>query len=226
MKISKRTSRLLIATFIAASFFGVLPLVQSYVQIAAGLQVEGEEGPSSVGVMRTGVYTPKSSDAENFEPIVVVEGEDGQPDIVAKPTQVLLYSVNDDTVQPDHWGFRAWKVQFYLRTLLLMTMVVMLMVFAFNTIRSARKGCVFTKSNLYLLYALAPVTLLFIVADENIYLFKQLAIYNLYADQAQIGLHGAFRMNASTFIIPLLIIVVAQLYKLAIGLNEDETMTV
>ena len=226
MKLSKRTSRTLIATFIAASFFGALLLVQSYIQIVGGLLVEGEDNASSVGIMRTGVYTPESSDADNFEPITVIAGEDGQPEIIAKPTQVLLYSANEGTALPDHWGFKAWKVQFYLRTLLLLAMVVMLGWFAINTVRGARLGSIFTQTNLGLLYALAPVTLLFMAADENIYLFKQLAIYELYADQAQIGLHAALRLDASTFIIPLLIIVVAQLYKIAIGLNEDETMTV
>ena len=226
MKLSKRTSRTLIATFIAASFFGALLLAQSYIQITGGLLVEGEDKNASVGIMRTGVYTPESSDADNFEPITVIADENGQPEIIAKPTQVLLYSANEEAALPDHWGFKAWKVQFYFRTLLLLSMVVMLIAFAFNTIRSARLGCVFTKSNLRLLYALAPVTLLFMVADENIYIFKQLAIYELFADQAQIGLHAAVRVDASTFIIPLLIIVVAQLYKIAINLNEDETMTV
>ena len=226
MKLSKRTSRTLIATFIAASFFGALLLVQSYIQITGGLLVEGEDKNASVGIMRTGVYTPESSDADNFEPITVIADENGLPEIIAKPTQVLLYSANEEAALPDHWGFKAWKVQFYFRTLLLLSMVVMLIAFAFNTIRSARLGCVFTKSNLRLLYALAPVTLLFMVADENIYIFKQLAIYELFADQAQIGLHAAVRVDASTFIIPLLIIVVAQLYKIAINLNEDETMTV
>ena len=226
MKLSKRTNQTLIATFIAASFFGVLLLAQSCVQIFGGLQVEGEDKSTSVGIMRTGVYTPESSDADNFEPITVIAGEDGQPEIIAKPTQVLLYSANEGTALPDHWGFKAWKVQFYLRTLLLLAMVVMLGWFAINTARGARLGSIFTPTNLGLLYALAPVTLLFMVADENIYLFKQLAIHELYADQAQIGLHAALRMNASTFIIPLLIVVVAQLYKIAIGLNEDETMTV
>ena len=226
MKLSKRTSRTLIATFIAASFFGALLLVQSYIQIVGGLLVEGEDNASSVGIMRTGVYTPESSDADNFEPITVIAGEDGQPEIIAKPTQVLLYSANEGTALPDHWGFKAWKAMFYLRTLLLMTMVVMLLYFALITLRGSRRGVLFTKSNLHIVYALAPISFLYLLANDNFYTFKQYAISELYADNASIALHGQFYMNAETLVVPLLLIIVAQLYKVAIVMNEDEVMTV
>ena len=94
MKLSKRTSRTLIATFIAASFFGALLLVQSYIQITGGLLVEGEDKNASVGIMRTGVYTPESSDADNFEPITVIADERGffMPSLNNEKTALIAFS--------------------------------------------------------------------------------------------------------------------------------------
>jgi len=115
---------------------------------------------------------------------------------------------------------------FYLRTLLLMTMVVMLLYFALITLRGSRTGVLFTKSNLHIVYSLAPISFLYLLANDNFYTFKQYAISELYADNALIALHGKFYVNAETLVVPLLLIIVAQLYKVAIVMNEDEVMTV
>ena len=104
---------------------------------------------------------------------------------------------------PDHWGFKAWKAMFYLRTLLLMTMVVMLLYFALVTLRGSRTGVLFTKSNLHIIYALAPISFLYLLVNDNFYTFKQYAISELYADNASIALHGKFYMNAETLVVPL-----------------------
>lgn len=224
MKLNKKSKLLLTTSFVVASLLGALVIVHTAVQILNGMPVAGEEYKNAIGIMDTG--NSLYNDGRVTEPIVVVEGSDTEPQILAKPTEVLLYSDSEDFVMPDHWGFKAWKAMFYLRTLLLMTMVVMLLYFALVTLRGSRTGVLFTKSNLHIVYALAPISFLYLLANDNFYTFKQYAISELYADKASIALNGSFTLNAETLVVPLLLIVVAQLYKVAIVMNEDEVMTV
>ena len=224
MKLNKKSKLLLTTSFVVASLLGALVIVHTAVQILNGMPVAGEEYKNAIGIMDTG--NSLYNDGRVTEPIVVVEGSDTEPQILAKPTEVLLYSDSEAFVMPDHWGFKAWKAMFYLRTLLLMTMVVMLLYFALVTLRGSRTGVLFTKSNLHIIYALAPISFLYLLANDNFYTFKQYAISELYADKASIALNGSFTLNAETLVVPLLLIVVAQLYKVAIVMNEDEVMTV
>ena len=224
MKLNKRSKLLLTTSFVVTSLLGALVIVHTAVQILGGMPIAGEEYKNAIGIMDTG--NSLHNDGMATEPIVVVKGSDTEPQILAKPTEVLLYSDSENFVMPNHWGFKAWKAMFYLRTLLLMTMVVMLLYFALITLRGSRTGVLFTKSNLHIVYALAPISFLYLLANDNFYTFKQYAISELYADTASIALHGEFYMNAETLVVPLLLIVVAQLYKVAIMMNEDEVMTV
>ena len=213
MKLNKKSKLLLTTSFVVTSLLGALVIVHTAVQILNGMPVAGEEYKNAIGIMDTG------NSLHN-------DGRVTEPQILAKPTEVLLYSDSEDFVMPNHWGFKAWKAMFYLRTLLLMTMVVMLLYFALVTLRGSRTGVLFTKSNLHIIYALAPISFLYLLANDNFYTFKQYAISELYADNALIALHGKFYVNAETLVVPLLLIIVAQLYKVAIVMNEDEVMTV
>ncbi len=224
MKLNKRSKLLLTTSFVVTSLLGALVIVHTAVQILGGMRDAGDNYKNAIGIMDTG--NSSRYDGREVEPIVVVEGSDTEPQILAKPTEVLLYSEAENFVMPNHWGFKAWKAIFYLRTLLLMTMVVMLLYFALVTLRGSRTGVLFTKSNLHIIYALAPISFLYLFTNDNFYTFKQYAISELYADKASVSLNGAFTMNAETLVVPLLLIVVAQLYKVAIVMNEEEVMTV
>ena len=224
MKLNKKSKLLLTTSFVVTSLLGALVIVHTAVQILGGMRDAGDNYKNAIGIMDTGNFL--HNDGRATEPIVVVEGRATEPQILAKPTEVLLYSEAENFVMPNHWGFKAWKAMFYLRTLLLMTMVVMLLYFALVTLRGSRTGVLFTKSNLNIIYALAPISFLYLLANDNFYTFKQYAISELYADNASIALHGKFYMNAETLVVPLLLIIVAQLYKVAIMMNEDEVMTV
>lgn len=224
MKLNKRSKLLLTTSFVVASLLGALVIVHTAVQILGGMRDASDNYKNAIGIMDTG--NSSRYDGREVEPIVVVEGSDTEPQILAKPIEVLLYSDSDDFVMPDHWGFKAWKALFYLRTLLLIAMVAMLLYFALATLRGSRTGKLFTRGNLNIIYALAPISFLYLFANDNFYSFKQYAISELYADKASIALNGAFTLEAATLVVPLLLIVVAQLYKVAIVMNEDEVMTV
>lgn len=226
MKLNKKSKLLLTTSFVVTSLLGVLVIVQTAVQIFNGMRFAGEEYKNAIGFMDTNTFLHDDKEALHLEPIVVIEGSDTEPQIMAKPTEVLLYSEAENFVMPNHWGFKAWKAIFYLRTLLLMAMVVMLLYFALVTLRGSRTGNLFTRGNLSIIYALAPISFFYLLANDNIFVFMQYAISELYADNASIALHGKFYMNAETLVVPLLLIIVAQLYKVAIVMNEDEVMTV
>ena len=224
MELNKRSKLLLTTSFVVASLLGALVIVHTAVQILGGMRDASDNYKNAIGIMDTG--NSSRYDGREVEPIVVVEGSDTEPQILARPIEVLLYSDSDDFVIPDHWGVKAWKALFYLRTLLLIAMVAMLLYFALATLRGSRTGNLFTRGNLNIIYALAPISFLYLFANDNFYSFKQYAISELYADKASIALNGAFTLEAATLVVPLLLIVVAQLYKVAIVMNEDEVMTV
>ena len=227
MKLTKKNQGALIALFALASLLGVFVIAQSVVmQICGGLQVAGEEHSNSIGIMETVNYQPGCKGSEKLQPIVVIEGSESEPEILAKPVEVLLYSEAENFTRPDHWGFTAFKWNFYFRSALLIALIVLLICFGWNTLRGARSGNIFNRSNLGILYALSPISFLYLLANDNVYMFKQLAISDLYADRASIDIVGEFTINAETLVVPLLLVTVAMLYKVAIVMNEDEVMTV
>ncbi len=224
MKLSKKSKLLLTTSFVVTSLLGALVIVHTAVQILGGMRDAGDNYKNAIGIMDTGNFL--HNDGRATEPIVVVEGSDTEPQILAKPSEVLLYSEAENFVMPNHWGFKAWKAMFYLRTLLLVVMIVLLLYFSLVTLRGSRTGKLFTRGNLYIIYVLTPISFLYLLANDNFYTFKQYAISELYADKASIALNGSFTLNAETLVVPLLLIIVAQLYKVAIVMNEDEVMTV
>ena len=227
MKLTKRSSRILTASFVIVTLFGALVVAQAAVQILGGCQVADESHHQSIGVMRVRSYLRDGKDINELHPVVIVEESATEPEILAKPIELLLYSESDMFEQPDHWGFKALKVQFYIRAILLFAMVVMLLWFAVNTLRGSRNGNLFTKSNLHLIYIMSPVSCIYFVLTENIYFFKKLAIGEIYGERALVEFEDAFFViNAETIVVPLLLVVVAQLYKVAILMNEEEVMTV
>lgn len=226
MRLSKKNQRSLAALFVAAGLLGVFVITHSVVQILAGVKAAGEEHERAIGVMSTSSYVLGSYGADKVQPIVVIEGSESEPEILAKPISVLLYSEAENFAAPDHWGFEAFKWSFYFRSALLVAMIGLLMGFAWNTLRGSRSGNIFTHTNLRIMYALAPITFVFMLVDSNVYLFKQVAISELYADKASIALRGAFTLNTETLLVPLLLLAVAVLYKVAVTLNEEEQMTV
>lgn len=227
MKLSQKSKRVLTVSFVVATLFGALFVAQNAVQILGGCQVADETHSQSIGVMSVRSYLHDGKGINELQPIVVVEGSATEPEILAKPVDVLLYSESKEFEQPDHWGFTAWKVQFYIRAILLLAMVVMLMWFAVNTLRSSRRGNIFTKCNLRLIYAMSPISFIYFVLTENIFFFKQLAIGDTYGERALVEFNDAFfEINVETIVVPMLLIVVAQLYNVAITMNEEEIMTV
>lgn len=224
MKLTKRTSRLLTAIFVVASLLGVFAIAHSAVQIFCWWQGAEEGHRHFIGIMNTGYGL--LDEKESFQPFVVVESGENEPAILAVPISVMLYLEGEDFAAPNHWGFKAWKVQFYLRSALLVAVIVLLLCFAVNTLRGARSGHLFTQRNLLFLHLLSPLSFFYLLLNENIYLFMQLAISELYADRALIPLNGEVVINLETLLVPLLLVVVAQLYKVAIAINEEEVMTV
>lgn len=221
MRLTKQTNRRLTALLVAISMIGALALVRTAVQI-----VRSNEESSLIGVVDTGAYNIDSESTAKLPPIVVVESKSGEAEIIGKPTEVALYAASGKCINANHWGFAAWHAQIYLRGLLLVAMIVMLLWFGTNTLLDAKSGRLFTLGNLRILYTLAPTAFLYMLITENIYIWQQIAICELYADAALIPLCGQFTITAGTIIIPLLTITVAELYKAAIDLNDEEQMTV
>jgi len=226
MKLNKRSRLLLTTSFVATSILGTLAIVHIAAQIFCGLKIAGEKYENVIGIMDTNTLWYNSDSAEELAPIVIIEGSDTEPQILAEPTEVLLYSNAESFEMPKHWGLTAWRMQYYLRAILLVAMVVMLLYFAFATLRGSRSENLFTKCNLNIIYALVPTSFIYLLVSDNVYTFMQYAISELYSDKASIALHGAITVNAETFIVPLLLIMVAQLYKVAITMNEDDAMTI
>ena len=226
MKLSKKNQRSLAALFVAVGLWGVFTIAHSVVQIMAGAKAAGEEHERAIGVMSTSSYVLGTYGADKVQPIVVIEGSESEPEILAKPIDVLLYSDAENFVAPDHWGFEAFKWSFYFRSALLVVLIGLLMGFVWSTLRGSRSGNIFTLTNLRILYALVPISFVFKLVSDNVYLFKQVAISELYADKASIALRGAFTLNTETLLVPMLLLAVAVLYKVAVTLNEEEQMTV
>jgi len=90
MKLNKKSKLLLTTSFVVTSLLGALVIVHTAVQILNGMPVAGEEYKNAIGIMDTG------NSLHN-------DGRVTEPQILAKPTEVLLYSDSENFVMPNHW---------------------------------------------------------------------------------------------------------------------------
>ena len=107
-------------------------------------------------------------------------------------------------------------------------MVIIILVGAIfvSAIRGIRTGNIFRHQHTRQLRWLSLAVFIYYVLIENREMFRMLAVKDIYADSVPIELFGYATLRHECLIIPLFLLILAELMAVAARFNEEESMTI
>ena len=228
MKISKTVQRRTIVLMVFVALFAILPIAHFTTQlIYTSDRYNAEQGYTEIGRLDTSFKAYGIASGEYDKYATVVERDaNGEPLVEALPITMMLFSKNPNYSFPDHYGWKVNRVVGYLALLLLIVMEALIGWILIGAIRGFRTGNIFCALHSRLLRYLAVIAFFYYALVENRTLFTQLAAGDIYGEKMAIDLYSSLTLNVEVFMIPLLLLIFAELMAIAARMNEDETMTI
>ena len=221
MKISKTVQRrtIILATFAAliALFHVAHFTVQLFYSTNPYLEAKNH---TFIGELDTQFESSK-----DFALTIECDAE-GNPLVEALPSSMILYSKNPNYVRPEHFGWKANKIMMYATLVLFIAITVITSWVLISAIRGFRTGNIFRKNHPALLRWLALCSFFYFTILNNREVFRQLATKEIYGNLSPIELFGSVQIGAEVLTAPLLLLIFAELMKVAAQINEDEAMTI
>jgi hypothetical protein len=158
--------------------------------------------------------------------LTIERDAEGNPLVEALPSSMILYSKNPNYVRPEHFGWEANKIMMYATLVLFIAITVITSWVLISAIRGFRTGNIFRKNHPALLRWLALCCFFYFTILNNREVFRQLATKEIYGNLSPIELFGSVQIGAEVLTAPLLLLIFAELMKVAAQINEDEAMTI
>ena len=228
MKISKSIQRRTIVLMVFVALFAIFPIAHFTTQlIYTSDPYNAEKGYTEIGTLDTSFKPSGITSGEYDKYTITVERDtDGEPLVEALPISMMLFSKNPSYSFPAHYGWKANRVVAYAALLLLVVMELLIGWILIGSIRGFRTGNIFHALHARLMRYLAVVAFFYYALVDNRTLFTQLAAGDTYCDKMDIDLYSSITLDIEVFMIPLLLLIFAELMTIAARMNEDESMTI
>lgn len=221
MKISKSVQRRTVIFAALAAFFALVQVAHLAVQI---FNSNKEYSFNIIGELDT--HYNYLDDDYATDTIIIERDAEGEPLVEALPTSLMFFSKNPEYVRPDHFGWRANNVIVYAFLATFIVIVLLVAWILFGAIQGFRTGNIFRHNHPALLRWLALVVFLYYILVNNRSLFIQIATKDLYGAQSPVAVFGSASFGPEAFIVPLLLLIFAELMAVAARINEEESMTI
>ena len=226
MKIAKSTQRRVIALFVLVCLMFLPDLVLSVVRVVFDEDWRSTNNVTLVGTMdvRRPSYMLDEGEQSFYAPTVIREATADEPAIVAEPSQYIIYATEGD-YKIDTPTNNVRKVMLCVSMVAIFVLSILLLVIVYQVIRGFRTGEFFTHKSVIMVRVMAAV-----------YCVGSLVWSNFDAVEASIAsefcgalrpecLGGAYVLNTNSILIPLVMLVIAELMNIARLLNEEESAT-
>lgn len=229
MKIKKGIKRRTAVYFSITTLLLIFTTVSMTVNLPQGLKhIHWRNGAGNVaiGEMTTHYEHFTISQDADKNAIVMDRNERGEATVKGMPLRLFVYGVGDDFQFPDHIGFKisnAARIVSYVLTILLALAFIFILYFTF---KGFRNELYFNRVQVYLLRWSALFSFLLFISNELCSKFHMIAIGNLYGKSSDISLATTIQFEVQEFIIPLLLLIFAEIINIALQLNEEESMTI
>lgn len=226
MKIRKSTQRRIIALFVVVCLMFLPDLLLSVVRVVFDEDWRTTENITYVGTLDVNrpSYMLDEGEQSFNAPTTICSDTGDKPAIVVEPRQYIVYATDGD-FEVDTTLTKVRTVLLYISTLATITLIGLVLAIVYQAIRGFRTGNFFTRASVIMLRVMAAV-----------YCIRSLIISNLGALEGSIaselcgalrpeGLGSTYSLNTETIIVPLVLLVVAELMNIARLLNEEESAT-
>lgn len=226
MKIRKSTQRRIIALFVVVCLMSLPDLLLSVVRVVFDEDWRTTENITYVGTLDVNrpSYMLDEGEQSFNAPTTICPATGDKPAIVVEPRQYIVYATDGD-FEVDTTLTKVRTVLLYISTLATITLIGLVLAIVYQAIRGFRTGNFFTRASVIMLRVMAAV-----------YCIRSLIISNLGALEGSIaselcgalrpeGLGSTYNLNMETIVVPLVLLVVAELMNIARLLNEEESAT-
>ena len=180
----------------------------------------------SVAVIGTaGVWLNPNRDLP-VEPLTLRTAADGTPEVKALPREIVVYSVTG-ALPDDCRHVLVWrKVMLGVRWAVTLTLFVLLLWLLAGFLRGIRTGEVFRSAAPRMMRWAALLTFIYYAVEDNFHIFDHFAVKHVIAGSPFADVFfGMVQVSFRTFLVPLCMLVLAEVLAVGYRLNEEESFT-
>ena len=227
MKISKTIQRrtIIFATF--AALIALFHVAHFTVQLFYSTNpYRGIDNHTYIGELDTSFRAYDIKEVYEDYAITIERDAEGKPLVEALPSSLIFFSKNPNYVQPNHFGWKTNRVMMFVILVMFIIMMALSLAILILAIKGFRTGNIFRRSHPCLIRWLALASFIYTALVENRAVFTQLATKEIYGVNSPIEVFGEVTFSYAVIIAPLLLLIFAELMKVAAQINEDEAMTI
>lgn len=225
MKISKSTQKRVIALFVLISLMLLPDLILSVVHVVSD-NWRTTDKVTLVGTMDVRRPSYMDDDAEQYlcAPTTVRAATEDSPAIIAEPSQYLIYAAEGD-YEIDTPANNVRKVMLCISMVAVFVLSILLLVIVNQVIKGFRTGEFFTRKSVVIVRVMAAVYFVGSLIWSNFGALEEKVASEFCGALCPEGMGGAYELNTNTIVVPLVMLVVAELMNIARLLNEEESAT-
>lgn len=226
MKITKITQRRIVALYVLVCLMFLPDLLLSVVRVVFDEDWRTTENVTFIGTLD--VNRPSYMLAEGEQsfntPTIVRSATDYEPAIVAEPSQYIIYATDGD-FEIKATAANVRTVLCYVLMIATITLIGLILAIVYQAIRGFRTGEFFTRASVVMLRVMAVVYCVRSLIISNIGALEGSVASELCGSLRPEGLGSAYILNTESIVVPLVLLVVAELMNIAHLLNEEESAT-
>lgn len=226
MKISKSTQRRVVALFVLVSLMFVPDLILSVVHVVLDKDWRTTNNVTLVGtvdVIRPS-YMLKEGNRNSYDPIVVRQATADEPAIMVEPSEYVVYATEGD-YKIDTAANRVRKVMLSISMVVIFALTVLLLMIIYQAIKGFQTGEFFTQKSVVMVRVMAALYFVGSLIWSNFGALEARVASEFCGTLCPESLGEAFVLNTNSILIPLVMLVIAELMNIAHMLNEEESAT-
>lgn len=229
MKLNKRIKRRTAVYFTLITLLLVFAAISLTISLPQGLDRKhwrNSPGNVTIGEMTTYYDGCSITPEAEQDAIVMARDENGEPIVKGMPVKLFVYGVGEDFHIPDHPSFKTSKAMFIATYCLSLILIICVLFILGSTIVGFRKGLYFNRMQVMLLRFSALISFLLSITSELSTKCHMIAIGETYGPTSDIRLATSMTMDLNDIMVPLLILMLAEIINIAMHLNKEEAMTI
>lgn len=226
MKISKSTQRRIVALFVIVCLMFLPDLILSVVRVVFDEDWRTTENITYVGTLDVNRPSYMLADGEQSfnTPTTVRSATADEPAIVVEPSQYIVYATDGD-YKVDTTASKIRTVLLYILMIATVSLIGLVLAIVYQAICGFRTGNFFTRASVIMLRVMAVAYCVRSLIMSNIGALESSVASEFCGALRPDGLGGAYVLNTESIVVPLVLLIVAELMNIARMLNEEECAT-
>ncbi len=226
MKISKFTQRRVVALFVLVCLMFLPNLVLSVLHVVLDEDWRTTKNVTYIGTLDVSRPSYMLGDGEQnyYDPIVIRSATADEPAIMAEPSEYVIYATEGD-YQIASKAANVRKLMLSISMVVIFSLTILLVMIIYQAIKGFRTGEFFTHKSVVMVRVMAAFYFVGSLIWPNLDALEGSVAADFCGALRPDGLGGAYVLDTNSIVIPLIMLVIAELMNIARMLNEEESAT-